>query len=236
LTGVRPVKNDIIFKIAGLPLRVEGRHIGPIPEVLERFSFLPKKRPFRRTYRLDSGVFLSRGHFDDGLLSYAYSRILAENDGLLLHAAAVLRGKKAYLFFGRSGGGKSTVAVLSQGREAIADDIVAVRKKGRVFCAFSTPWRQSGRVRADMHAKGKVSALLFLKKSKRINFKPMKQGTALARIIRGHVHFLKYAGMPLAGDIFFIARDLVKRVPAYEMEFRKDADFWPALEERVRCP
>jgi hypothetical protein len=225
--------NDkIIFNIAGLPLRIEGRKRWPLPDVLKNFLLLPKNR-MKDIRRLDSAIFFSKKGFDDRLLSYAYSQILASKGGGLLHATAVSRGGKTSLFFGSSGGGKSTVAVLSRGHRIIGDDVVAVRRIGRGFYAYSTPWRQSGLVNASACIKGKIAALFFLKKSKRIHFKPLKPQEALRRIVDRHIHFLRYTEMPLSGKAFFAAEDLARGVPAYEMEFKKEADFWPLLEKTI---
>jgi hypothetical protein len=229
-------EDRVIFSIAGLPLQVEGQSIEALPDVFKKFLAAPKRGP-KNIPRLDAAHFFLKApsgrvkkEFNDKLLSYVYSQMIAMNRGLLLHATAVLKGKKAFLFFGPSGGGKSTVAALSRDHEVIGDDVVAARKCGAAFYAFSTPWRQSGFVRTHTRAKGKVRAVFFLKKSKRIRFEPLSKEEALARIVSRHIHFFTYTEMPLAGKVFDTAVEFVKSFPAYEMEFVKDKSFWPALE------
>jgi len=211
-------------------------------------SLIPRTNPWVSTRRWREWLFKGGGSLDpaaydgeaegsppqdDRLLSYTYSQVLAANRGLLLHAAAVLKDKRAFLFFGPSGGGKSTIAWLSRDYEVMADDVAAVRKIKNRFYVFSTPWRQSGFVRTDAKTSGRVSAIFFIKKSRRIRFKPLRPEDALARIVGRQVHFLKYTDMLLAGKIFFTTYDLVKSVPAYEMEFKKDGDFWLKLEDSI---
>jgi len=42
---------------------------------------------------------------------------------------------------------------------------------------------------------------------------------------------VRLTGVP--DDIFVMASGLVRDIPAYDMRFTKDADFWPELEEVV---
>ena len=175
----------------------------------------------------------TKHELNNSLLSYAYSQSLAMSGGLLLHAAAVTKGKRTFLFFAASEGGKSTVAAISRSYKVLGDDVVAVRKIKSCFYAFSTPWRQSGFVKTDMLTKGKISGAFFIKKSKRIHFSPLSGAQALAKILSRQIHFFTYTPAPLVKKIFFTASDLAKHVNAYEMEFTKTGDFWPRLEEQI---
>lgn len=62
----------------------------------------------------------------------ALAAILYQRNGLLLHASAVVRAGRAFLFCGQSGAGKSTLAAaLSQtGCDILADDVCAVEEGG----------------------------------------------------------------------------------------------------------
>jgi len=172
-----------------------------------------------------------RKNFKSKFISYAYSQLLALNKGLLLHAAAVIKNKKAYLFFGASGKGKSTIAQLCRRYKVLGDDVIAIRKNSTGYYAFSTPWRQKPFIRVDKYISARIEAVFFLKKSKRICFRPIRQEEALIRILSHYIHFFICTESPLIEKIFFTSADFIKGVPAYEMEFRKDKDFWPKLEE-----
>jgi hypothetical protein len=231
--------NGTTFDIAGLQLCIKGQDIGNLPDVLKRF-LIPHKKPLKNIPRFPASHFFLKGpsgyikkEFNDRILSYAYSQILAMNRGLLLHSTAVLKNGKIFLFLGTSGGGKSTVAAISKDHKVIGDDVVAVRKIRSAFYAFSTPWRQSGAVITDRRIKGKVHALYFLNKSKRIRFEPLAQERALAAMLARQIHFLNHTEMPLIEKAFFTACELARAVPAYRMEFKKDEDFWPSLEDAL---
>jgi len=176
-----------------------------------------------------SGKKNTAGGFDPGLITYAYSQILAAHKGMLLHGACVVRKRKAYLFLAGSGGGKTTAARLCRRYRVIGDDVIAVKKKGRAFYAFATPWKQADFIRPDSYSSAPLEAVFFLKKSRRIAFYPLKKEEALARILLYHCHFFLYTEMPLLEDLFFNCAALVKSLPAYSMEFSRSKGFWPEL-------
>ena len=171
--------------------------------------------------------------FNDRLVAYAYSQALALGAGMLLHAAAVVKDRKAFLFLGRSGDGKSTAASLSVKHKVIGDDVIAVRRSGSSYCVFPTLWKQAPFTKGAQRARAKAAALFFIKKSDRVSFKPTPPEEAFKRMLYSHIHFLAYTQRPLLDDIFVTVSDLVRDVPAYDMEFTRDDDFWPELEEAV---
>jgi hypothetical protein len=65
--------------------------------------------------------------------------LLLKHDGFILHASAVRKDNKAYIFLGDSGAGKSTImTLLSPKFTPMGDDTIIIRKqKGRYYC-YST--------------------------------------------------------------------------------------------------
>ncbi len=72
---------------------------------------------------------------------------LSHCSGMLIHAAAVVYDGEAYVFTGRSGAGKSTMAELfaQSGGRVLNDDRVLLYKKSGQWYAAGTPWHGSGR-------------------------------------------------------------------------------------------
>ena len=171
--------------------------------------------------------------FNDRLIAYAYSQALAHEGGMLLHAAAVVKNRKAFLFLGRSGDGKSTAASLSKKHKVIGDDVIAVRRAGSSYRVFPTLWKQASFTKGAECARAKAAALFFIKKSNRVSFKPIPPEEALKRILYSHIHFLVYTNRPLLDNIFATAYGFVKDIPAYDMKFTRYDDFWPDLEEAL---
>jgi len=63
----------------------------------------------------------------DSLLRILLTMVLLPQSGFLLHGATIVRDGRAYIFFGRSGAGKSTVASLSPEGSVLTDEISLVR-------------------------------------------------------------------------------------------------------------
>ena len=76
----------------------------------------------------------------DSLLRILLSWQLLSLQGFLLHAATVIRNGKAYIFTGRSGAGKSTVASLSPEGSVLTDEISLIRRENGIWRAYGTPF------------------------------------------------------------------------------------------------
>ena len=57
-------------------------------------------------------------------LRVVYSNMLLDKKGILIHSSSIIKNKKGYLFFGRSGSGKTTVSKSAIKKyEVVSDDI-----------------------------------------------------------------------------------------------------------------
>jgi len=188
----------------------------------------------KRITRFHSNDTHLRPAINDRLITYAYSQALAPGNGMLLHASAVVKDKRAFLFFGRSGAGKSTTAALSEKHKVIGDDVVAVKRSRGSYCVFPTPWKQAPFTKGAERVRAEVKAFFFIRKSSRISFKHVRPEEALKRMLYSHIHFLCYTRRPLLDAIFATASGFASAIPAYDMEFTRYDDFWPELEEAVK--
>jgi hypothetical protein len=78
----------------------------------------------------------------DNLLIYTISKNLLDVDALLLHSACVSDGKFAYVFFGASGAGKSTISEFlnkDQNLSVISSDQLIIKLTNGQLVAYSTP-------------------------------------------------------------------------------------------------
>lgn len=110
------------------------------------------------------------------ILSGILLRLLSKSGGFILHASGILRKKRATLFVGKSGAGKSTAVQLLKSKFVpIADDNVIVRKlsDGNYWC-YQTPFSEKNDIGPRKHKGYVISETLFLKKSTLIKQNPFE--------------------------------------------------------------
>jgi len=160
--------------------------------------------------------------FHPFLLS-ASSLFLSELNGFMLHAAGVIHNGHAYIFIGPSGSGKSTVASIleKKGFEVISDEKIIIRKASSCFMAYAAPWFN------NKNQQSVIKNILFLKKSNKVEFKPLGSYYAIKRIFPNiHLNLLDQAA---AKGILDTLHTLFKSTAVYEMQFLKDDSFWQKL-------
>ena len=89
----------------------------------------------------------------DTFLRIVYSFALIEAHGLVIHAASLVRNGRAFLFCGRSGSGKTTIARLSQHATLLSDELSIVRITDHRVRCYGTPfWGDLARAGEDRAA------------------------------------------------------------------------------------
>jgi hypothetical protein len=101
------------------------------------------------------------------ILSNILQDYLATHEGFILHASGVYYGRKAFLFTGRPGSGKSTVMkLLSNIYFPLADDSVIIKKNTNTFYCYQTPFIETNDWRKTKIIPLDISGIFFLKKAK----------------------------------------------------------------------
>jgi hypothetical protein len=162
------------------------------------------------------------------LLRSLYAHLALRKDGLLLHAAGVLRDGEAHLFIGQSGSGKSTVAALSRPALVLSDDLVIALPAGGRWLAHSTPfWNAAGSPDAPGRAAGRIAGVYKLIQDARVFLEPMPLASAAAELA---------ANCPVVNgdparlpELLVRCRDLAEFAPLRRLHFRKDPGFWQAI-------
>jgi hypothetical protein len=134
----------------------------------------------------EDGGALFPGIFENFLRVLVAYRLL-ELGGVILHSAGVVRGGGAYLFLGRSGAGKSTVARLSldRGAEVLSDDLNALlpAAAGRAAAGSQVhklPFTGDLGGRRAARPPVPLAALVRLEKHTRDECRPLSRAEALA--------------------------------------------------------
>jgi hypothetical protein len=162
---------------------------------------------------------------DQLLLMY----FLATRQGVLTHAAGVVRGGKAMIFPGCSGAGKSTFSqLLAAARvgKLLSDERVIVREINGTMRAFGTPWTGTAGIARNVNAP--LAGIYFLKHGQRNHMRKMAAKDILDRLLP--LLSIPWYDPDTMSPIIAFAKHLVARVPAYEMSFKPDRSavdfFW----------
>jgi hypothetical protein len=163
----------------------------------------------------------------DSLVRMLLSFLLAEREGFLLHAAAVVRASRVLVFMGRSGAGKSTVARLASGTAAVlTDEISLLRRERGEWRAYGTPFW------GEFHAGGQnasfpLTGVYLLQKARENRVEPLERSQALRAVLENVLFFSKEKAHQ--ERLLEWAAALVEQVPMHRLHFRRDASFWEVL-------
>lgn len=155
-----------------------------------------------------------------------------EQRRLPLHAAGVDLKGRGFVFLGRSGAGKSTIAKMSaaSGARVIDDDqvlAVPVPGAGWVVEGWPTPVKPSA---------VPLEAAFFLVQAERTELRSIPKSKG-ARLLLERYWDLASPGS--AGDssraAFALACELARSIPTLELRFTQSPDFWEALFEEGLC-
>jgi hypothetical protein len=144
---------------------------------------------------------------------------LARHRGLEVHASAVVLGGRAVLFSGDSGAGKTTLARLyaSRGVSVLSDDRIALRRSGRGFRAFGTPWHGSGRF-ASPEARP-LKALFFIRQANQNSARRLGMVEATETLLRRA--FLPRWDAAIVATALATCEALARRVPCFDLGVRR---------------
>ncbi len=146
---------------------------------------------------------------------------LARGRGVIVHACGVEYRGKGYLFVGESGAGKSTLARLwdrKKGVTVLSDDRIIVRKKGRRYWIYGTPWHGDAAFGSSRSLI--LEKIYFLRHGRANTLRNIKAGDAVTRFLQcSFPPFWEVDGMGFAMDLF---NDLAAVVPAGELSFVPD--------------
>jgi hypothetical protein len=156
------------------------------------------------------------------LLSWA----LLSEEGFLLHAATVVRNGKAYVFTGRSGAGKSTVASLSPRGSVLTDEISLLKLVNGEWRAFGTPFW--GEFRADgTNISAPLAGIFRLAQATVNRVVPLRPSGLLKTMLPCVLFF-----STRLGDHDRLLQILVaasEQLAGYNLEFQKSRSFWEVL-------
>ena len=157
----------------------------------------------------------------------AFALLLFAAGGLLFHAAGIKRNGQAYLFFGHSGSGKTTVARLSPGAQVLNDDLVALLPANGGWVAHATPFWNPTQVRPGL-SQGPVAGLYRLVQDRQVYCERVGAAQALAEVIASAP--VISADLGRGPELVHRGLDLLTQVPVYRLHFLPDDSFWQVVD------
>lgn len=210
-----PADGDVSVRLDGAPDRLDVR----------RYDFRA-----RLDLRARSGsvtLFVCDELALDSFLRVAWSFALVAVGGVLIHAASLARDEQAYVFPGRSGAGKTTVARLSPESRLLSDELSIVRVDGESVRGYGTPfWGELAR--GGGNERVPVAGLYFLRQANRHEAIRCTRTRAVAALMPHVVFFSR--DPRLVARALDVAATVAARVPCFDLLFRRDAGFWGAID------
>jgi len=162
----------------------------------------------------------------DSLLRVLLSCRLPALDGFLIHAATVARGANSFVFMGRSGAGKSTVASHAPAGAALTDEISLVRRVGGVWHGCGTPFWGEFRA-AGQQRRAPLAGIYHLVQAPRNRAVRLNAREAVRALLPNALFFSTVAAH--RAELLRVATELAATLPVYRLEFTRDISFWEEI-------
>ncbi len=178
-----------------------------------------------RAGRTEALVRIADGRDRDASLIPALQGALAlcapDHGALMLHAASLVIDGGGYLFIGKSGAGKSTVAGAVDPAMVLSDDGSWCARDDAGYALFPTPFCQLDREPAAM-SPVPLAGMFFLEQGAEDRIIDMSPGRAMTMLLTNHIHFFRFMSREPAERAFRIVEDLCRRCPASTLVFTRD--------------
>ena len=163
----------------------------------------------------------------ENFLRVLYAHLFVQRDGFLLHSAGLVRDGRAYLFFGPSGVGKTTVTALSPDATVLSDDLTLVLRDGETYGACSVPFRGVFAPQPETAQVFPVAGFFRLVQDTEDRLVRLVGARAVGEIV-GSLPFVTERS-EMAGDVIDTVALATGRIPVFELHFRKAPTFWEAI-------
>jgi hypothetical protein len=163
----------------------------------------------------------------DSVLRILHTLLLAREGGFLVHAASVVRNGRAFLFAGRSGAGKTTIARLAPPDAILlTDEISYIRRQQGQYYAFGTPFAGE-MARPGENLRAPLAGVYLLAKGRQNMIESIGLGDASRALLQNILFFARDAA--LVQLVFRAACDFVSRGPVRRLTFVPDARVWEMI-------
>ena len=194
-------------------------------------EIIPKRKIFRikndnnnRFFYLANESCTDISNLINNICHFIYWFNLNKNHGVY-HCSCVVIEKKGFLFAGKSGAGKSTVAELGKeiGYSVVHDDQIKIYKDNKnryVICDI-----------AEKKQAVLLQGVFFINQDKTDYLIPLSSIKLAHKLTYNSLDSM--ADKMIRGDLlkktFKISADIARHISGYELHFRKSPDFWDMI-------
>jgi hypothetical protein len=187
---------------------------------LQRTLFLPHHLKHADLYFADDAIRFIDPYFGP-IIELLLIHYLAQARGIILHACGIVIEDKGILFVGESGAGKSTLARMwdqENGVDILSDDRIIVRKQGREFRVYGTPWH--GEAAFGSPREARLERIFFLSHGQENSTKEMTGLDPVSHLLTCSFPPLwDHQGMEFVLEFF---SQLAAQVPFQQLSFRPE--------------
>ena len=186
-----------------------------------------------RIYLLNEGIACFRPLHR--LLWMYLAQVLGEKKACFMHGAALVKGRKGYLFLGDSGAGKSSLSKISDGAVVLSDDSPILSRRNGDYQVFSSPYHQmdpsEGLDKEAIGRSARLEGLYFLFKDERLYLDGVSRKEAVSMILKRHILFFPYLSGRAKSALFDLIIEMCHRVPIRNLHFCLDQDVWGLISD-----
>ena len=154
------------------------------------------------------------------------AEVLGERGCCFLHAAALVKDEKGYLFPGDSGAGKSTISRLCSNYQIFSDDGPIIRSQNGVCRVYPSPFHQQDSLRGienEVNALGvPIVRFYFLVKDEKIFIAKISKKMAFSMLLTRHIHFFQGLSTSTRLKLFDLFSGVCNTVPLHYFHFSKN--------------
>ncbi len=151
-------------------------------------------------------------------------------DAYIIHGCGIVDKERSFLFTGRSGSGKTTIARLAGGRKVLNDEAVLIGRNEEGFYLSGTPF--DGDVSSRCGATAHLSAIYFLRHDATVSLRQLTKTETYHRLLSqifDTTPLFEIPGLESLSELADLSTAVVARVPSYELGFRPDSSFWEVI-------
>jgi len=164
---------------------------------------------------------------------YSASKKMHYN-AILIHSCGIIKEDSGYLFVGKSGSGKSTIAELSKNYCVLNDEITMIELDKEKPVIHSTPF--NGYFKAKTKGSSALKAIFFLEHAESHRVSIEKVSIAVKNLFQEIVPVIgleEEINHETHTTMLNYATIITQKIPVYKLEFSPDPGFWEEICKKV---